>query len=74
MVKSGFTIKVVGTLCAMCKLSVPTPAMLKLNVPAVALFTVTVNGAPAAVGVTLDGLTVQVEGGAPVHDRFTGLL
>ncbi len=46
MVKSGFTIKVVGTLCAMCKLSVPTPAMLKLNVPAVALFTVTVNGAP----------------------------
>lgn len=48
--------------------------MLKLYVCAEPLFTVTVNAAPATVGVTEAGATVQV-GGAPVPQvRFTALL
>lgn len=47
---------------------------MKLKVPVLVLLTVNVNGAPAGEGVTLVGLAVQVEGGVPVHDKFTGLL
>jgi hypothetical protein len=42
-----------------------------LNVPAVALPSVTVNGAPAAVGVSVVGVIHHVPGTAPVHVNVT---
>jgi hypothetical protein len=59
--------------CATCAASVPAPFTPKLYVCARPLFTVTVNGTPATVGVTGVGKIMHV-GGAPVpHVRFTAL-
>ena len=71
--KSWFTVRVTGTLCAMCELSVPVAEKLKLNVPGTALLTVKLKAAPEVVGVTVPGEALQVAGGVPVHDRLTVL-
>jgi hypothetical protein len=73
IVKVKRELKVAPAECAMCEASVPVPLILKLLVCADELCTVTVNGAPATVGVTELGETVHV-GGAPVPQvRFTAL-
>ena len=66
-------LKTTGAACATWTPSVPTPFTLKLYVCASELFVETVKDAPAAVGVTGVGATVQV-GGAPAPQvRFTAL-
>ena len=72
--KSVFAVKEIGALWVRWELSVPVPVMLKLKAPVLALLAVTLNAAPDAVGVTLEGLAVHVDGGVPVQDRLTGLL
>jgi hypothetical protein len=66
-------LKTTGALCATWAPSVPAPFTLKLYICANVLFAVTVKGAPATVGVTDAGATVQV-GDAPAPQvRFTAL-
>lgn len=45
--------------------------MLKVNAPVVAFPTVTVKGAPLAVGTSDDGLTRHVPGAAPTQLKVT---
>ena len=54
------------------RVKVPSVAWIaKLNVAAVALPSVTTNGAPALVGVTVVGKTLHVGGAPAVHDSVT---
>ena len=50
------------------------PWMVKLKVPAVALPNVTVNVAPAGVGVTVAGVIAHVAGAPAVQESATVLL
>jgi hypothetical protein len=66
-------LNVTGVACATCAASVPTPLIVNPYDRADPLFTVTVNGAPEAVGVTVVGASVQVGGAPAPHVRLTGL-
>ena len=72
---TGSTVKFTGAECVIADGSLPTPVMLKAKACDTALETVTENGAPELVGVTLVGLAVQLggAGGAGSQLRFTGL-
>jgi hypothetical protein len=66
-------LNVADAVCATCAASVPVPFTLKLYARARSLCVVTVNAAPATVGVTGFGDTVQV-GGVPAPQlKFTAL-
>ena len=67
--------KLTAVECAIADGSLPTPVMLNPYICDTALETVTVNGAPETVGVTLAGVATQLggAGGAGSQLRFTGL-
>jgi hypothetical protein len=66
-------LNVAAAVCATCVESVPAPFTLKLYGCARLLWVVTVNAAPATVGVTGFGEIVHVGGTPPEQLRFTAL-
>jgi len=72
---AGSTLRLTAVECVIADGSVPKPVMLKAYVCETVLETVTVNGAPETLGVTLAGLATQLggAGGAGSQLRFTGL-
>ena len=64
---------VTGNRCVVFSVSVPAAMMLKLYIPQTALPTVTINGAPPAVGTTLAGAAEHVGGAPSPQLRFTAL-
>jgi hypothetical protein len=78
MVKSKFwfgsAVKVTGAEWVIAEGSLPTPTILKLYACDTLLETVTVNGAPPDVGVTLAGFIVQLDGAFTPQVSVTALL
>jgi hypothetical protein len=72
---AGSTVRFTAAECAIATGSLPTPVMLKAYIRDTPLETVTVNGIPEMLGVTLAGLATQLggAGGAGSQLRLTGL-
>ena len=68
------TINSTGADLWMWAASAPLPSRVKLKWFCTSLLAVTVNGMPAAVGVTVRGEGLHVGGTAPEQRRLTGLL